>query len=90
MFTDSDTTGEKNFEEFFTDNEILDFKRFENLGVIKNLPDYDLYKIQYFESEIKKMKADGIYGKSQIIELFFKIIPDFGYIEKGKFLDGKM
>ena len=31
LFTKSDTTGEKDFEEFFTDNEILDLKRFQNL-----------------------------------------------------------
>ena len=32
LFTGSDTTGEKDFEEFFTDKEILDFKRFQNLS----------------------------------------------------------
>ena len=35
LFTSSDTTGEKDFEEFFTTNETLDMERFENLGVIK-------------------------------------------------------
>ena len=90
LFTSSDTTGEKDFEEFFTDKETLDLKRFQNLGVIKNAPDYDLNKIQYFESEIQKMKADGIWERSQIVEIFFKMIPDFGYLEKGKYLDGKM
>ncbi|MCW9067877.1 MAG: UDP-N-acetylglucosamine 4,6-dehydratase, partial [Sulfurimonas sp.] len=35
LFTSSDTTGEKDFEEFFTDKEVLDMQRFENLGVIK-------------------------------------------------------
>ena len=69
---------------------MLDLERFQNLGVIKNAPDYDLNKIQYFESEIQKMKIDGIWERSQIIELFFKMIPDFGYLEKGKYLDGKM
>ena len=38
LFTSSDTTGEKDFEEFFTDKETLDMARFENLGVIKNEP----------------------------------------------------
>jgi len=90
LFTGSDTTGEKDFEEFFTDKEILDLERFQNLGVIKNAPGYDINKIQYFESEIQKMKANGIWGRSQIVKLFFKIIPDFGYLEKGKYLDGKM
>ena len=40
LFTGSDTTGEKDFEEFFTDNETLDMQRFNNLGVIKNEPLY--------------------------------------------------
>ena len=36
FFFKSDTTGEKDFEEFFTDNEDLDIERFETVGVIKN------------------------------------------------------
>jgi UDP-N-acetylglucosamine 4,6-dehydratase len=36
LFTKSDTTGEKDFEEFFTENETLDMDRFQNLGIIKN------------------------------------------------------
>ena len=64
-------------------------ERFQNLGVIKNAPDYDIDKIQYFESEIQKMKADGIWERSQIVEIFFKMIPDFGYIEKGSFWMGR-
>ena len=36
LFTNSDTTGEKDFEEFYTDNETLDMDRFMGLGVIEN------------------------------------------------------
>ena len=36
LFTKSDTSGEKDFEEFFTENEKLDMDRFDKLGVIKN------------------------------------------------------
>ena len=90
LFTESDTTGEKDKEEFFTDKETLEMERFQNLGVIKNAPDYDLKRIQIFESEVKKMKANEIWERSQIVELFFKMISDFGYEEKGKYLDGKM
>ena len=39
-FFKSDTTGEKDFEEFFTDNEDLDMERFATVGVIKNQPDF--------------------------------------------------
>jgi len=57
---------------------------------MKNAPGYDIDKIQYFESEINKIKAIGIWERSKIVELFFKMIPDFGCLEKGKYLDGKM
>jgi len=36
------------------------------------------------------MKANGIWERSQIVDLFFKMIPDFGYLEKEKYLDRKM
>ena len=90
LFTPSDTTGEKDFEEFFTDKETLDLNRFENLGIIKNTPDYDLDKINHFETEINKMKARGSWEKQEIVDLFFEMIPDFGFEEKGRFLDSKM
>ena len=57
LFTGSDTTGEKNYEEFFTDKETLDLKKFQNLGIIKNQNNFDLEKVQYFEAEVKKIKA---------------------------------
>ena len=90
LFTGSDTTGEKNYEEFFTDKETLDLKKFQNLGIIKNQNNFDLEKVQYFEAEVKKIKATGFWQKQEIIDLFFNIIPDFGYVEKGKYLDSKM
>lgn len=90
LFTASDTTGEKDFEEFFTDNEVLDMERFHNLGIIKNDPLYDEYKLNHFTETIDRMKADMRWTKEQIVELFFEMIPDFGHKETGKYLDGKM
>ncbi len=89
-FFTSDTTGEKDFEEFFTDNEILDMERFENLGVIKNDPDFDEDKLNYFMDTIKTLKEDRAWTKEEIVELFFKMIPDFGHKETGKYLDQRM
>ena len=90
FFTDSNTTGEKDFEEFFTDNEILDMQRFENLGVIKNEAVFDAELIELFESEIALMKSSEQWNKEQIVDLFYKMIPDFGHKETGKYLDSKM
>lgn len=90
LFTASDTTGEKDFEEFFTDNETLDMERFHNLGVIKNDPIYDESQLNRFTETINQMKTDKQWTKDQIVELFFEMIPDFGHKETGKYLDGKM
>lgn len=90
LFTKSDTTGEKDFEEFYTDNEILDMERFENLGVIKNELSFDSNLLDMFESSIREMKRRKKWDKEKIIELFYKMIPDFGYKQTGKYLDSKM
>lgn len=90
LFTGSDTTGEKDFEEFFTSAETLDMERFANLGVIKNQPDFDPELLLAFEATIQQMKRNLAWDKESIVELFFKMIPDFGHKETGKYLDGKM
>ncbi len=90
LFTTSDTTGEKDFEEFFTDKETLDMQRFENLGIIKNMPEYDAELLALFEDTISQFKQQKSWSKSQIVDLFFKMIPDFGHKETGKYLDSKM
>ena len=90
LFTESDTTGEKDFEEFFMADEILDLDRFQNLGIIKNDAVYNEELINHFTTTIQLMKQDGHWTKQQLVDLFFEMIPDFGYVEKGKFLDSKM
>ena len=90
LFTSSDTTGEKDFEEFFTDKETLDMDRFENLGVIRNEALFDECLLNDFEKKIKLLKDKKEWKKEQIVEMFFKMIPDFGHKETGKYLDGKM
>ncbi len=90
LFTGSDTTGEKDFEEFFTNNETLDMSRFDSLGIIKNDLSYDKCLVEYFESRIKELKANKKWTKEQIVELFYKMLPDFAHKETGKYLDSKM
>jgi len=90
LFTSSDTTGEKDFEEFFTDNEVLDMEQFRNLGVIKNEALFDEALLNSFETKIKGLKEKLSWKKEDIVEAFFKLIPDFGHKETGKYLDGKM
>ena len=90
LFTSSDTTGEKDFEEFFTDAETLDMDRFENLGIIKNEADFDENLLNDFDKTIKGYKQNLEWSKEDIVKEFFKMLPDFAHKETGKYLDGKM
>lgn len=90
LFTKSDTTGEKDFEEFFTDKETLDMTRFNNLGVIKNDLIVEEDKLNLFENTLSELKGAKKWNKEEIVDLFFKMIPDFGHKETGKYLDSKM
>ena len=90
LFSTTDTTGEKRFEEFFTDQEVLNLNRFANIGIIQNIPIYNEELLTHFEKVIGSMKYKLVWTKSQIVDLFFTMIPGFSFKEKGKYLDGKM
>ena len=90
LFTSSDTTGEKDFEEFFTHKEVLVMNKFDNLGIIKNEALFDEDKLNHFEKTIKNFKSNLSWTKEDIVKEFFTMIPDFGHKETGKYLDGKM
>lgn len=90
LFTTSDTTGEKDFEEFFTSNEVLDMEKFESLGIIKNELHFDSDNLNNFTATISKYKVKKKWSKEQIVDLFHQMIPDFGHKETGKYLDAKM
>lgn len=90
LFTNSDTTGEKDFEEFFTDKEVLDMERFENFGIIKNDGNFSTDKIDLFSNTISELRNSKKWNKKELVDLFYKMIPDFGHKETGKYLDSKM
>ena len=90
LFTNSNTTGEKETEEFFTENEEVDMNMFINLGIIKNNPENHNNALNDFENAINKLKSNMKWDKKSIINEFNKLIPNFKYYDKKKYLDGKM
>lgn len=90
LFTTSDTTGEKDFEEFFTDNEDLDLNTFHDFGIVKPKLDFDEEKLNRFLKSIENFKKTGEYTKKDILDLFQDLLPEFRHEEKGKYLDSKM
>lgn len=88
FLVETDTSGEKPYEEFFSVDDIINWNRFKSIGVIKYLPNE---KINI--SELLSESAD-LFNKSvtkhSIVEFLSKYIDGFKYVEKGKSLDQKM
>ncbi|MHC1731091.1 MAG: polysaccharide biosynthesis protein [Bacteroidales bacterium] len=89
-FFDTDTSGEKPYEEFFTNSETVDSNRFINLGVIKNTARRDIGYMDKVFARLRLLLDSGTVTKEQIVEVLKTWLPDFEHIEKGKGLDSKM
>ena len=90
FFTVSDTTGEKSFEEFYMPNEHLDLNTFEKLGIVKSKRAYNEDKLNHFLSTIETLQTNNSWTKEEIVLLFFEMLPELEYEDKGKYLDSKM
>lgn len=86
----SDTSGEKSFEEFYTEDETLDLKRFKSLGVIQNAPKKDFEEIEEMFETLSGIFSKPHISKEDIVQLLTDFIPNFEHIERGKNLDSKM
>ncbi|MGF7141316.1 polysaccharide biosynthesis protein [Roseimarinus sediminis] len=89
-FFGSDTSGEKSFEEFFTEKEELDNDSFINLGVIKNSVKRDIKEIDTIFDQLHNLFESNKVTKAAIVEILKSYLPNFEHIETGKGLDSKM
>jgi hypothetical protein len=89
-FFGSDTSGEKAFEEFYTEKEILDMDSFINLGVVKNSKKRSIQEIDAIFAQLRSLFESKQVTKSAIVEILAQFLPNFAHIETGKGLDSKM
>ena len=89
-FFTSDTSGEKAYEEFYTEGEEVDLKTYESLGVIKNAPRRTIEEVRQLTGLLEEtLRKPGI-TKAGIVQVLARLIPNFEHIETGKSLDQKM
>ncbi len=86
----SDTTGEKDFEEFFVEGEKLDMERFNSLGVITDYEARSIEEIDDFFQRMNSLFEKPDYEKEEIVSLLKEFIPNFEHEETGRNLDQKM
>lgn len=90
VYFNSDTTGEKSFEEFYIPGEKLNMERFESLGVIEEVKVRPINDIDNLFFELKNVFAKDVFSKEEIVKVMKRFIPNFEHVEKGKNLDQKM
>lgn len=89
-YSASDTSGEKDFEEFYTAEEQVDMNRFASLGVITDKEVIDFNKVNALFLELENAFSIENVTKDDIVVIMKKYLPNFEHIEKGKSLDSKM
>lgn len=89
VYSRSDTTGEKAYEEFYVPGEKLDWERFSALGVIMAFPRRSLKEVEAFFARLENLFA-GDFTKAEVVEAIRVFLPNFNHEEKGKNLDQKM
>ena len=89
-FSASNTSGEKAFEEFFTQNEKTDMGRFKALGVITDKPLTDRNKVEILFNNLINVFSEPKPSKADVVKVIKEYLPNFEHIEMGKSLDSKM
>jgi len=90
LFGNSDTTGEKSFEEFYTKDEVVDLKRFIDMGVVNLDFKIESILISKFKQKINELKSSKNWSKQDLVAVFYTLLPDLDYVDLGKYLDSKM
>ena len=87
-FFKTDTSGEKTYEEFFTNDEEYDLNTYDSLGFV-NAPGVEI-SFEQVKTDFESVFADPNSEKADIIKIINKYVPDFMHIETGKHSDQKM
>ena len=87
-FFKTDTSGEKTYEEFYTEKEDYEINKYDALGFIKT-PDIEI-SFEDLEADFENVFNNLSSEKSDIVNVIKKYVPDFMHIETGKHLDQKM
>lgn len=89
-YSASDTTGEKDCEEFFVEGESTDMTRFVSLGVITGTDNKDAEAVNALIRRLETLFADRTFTKADVVRVLEEYLPNFTHEEKGRNLDDKM
>ncbi len=89
-FFQTDTTGEKDFEEFYTESEEVEWERYHEIGVVKNEAIVDGAQLEQFCTRIQELRRHQTWTKQDLLESFGLLLSGFAHRETGRYLDNRM
>lgn len=89
-FFESDTTGEKDFEEFYTDDDQVDWDRYKDIAVIRNDRSVNVKLLDNLFSTLLEYLRTKKWTKSDLVKLFSGALEEFAHKETYKYLDDRM
>jgi FlaA1/EpsC-like NDP-sugar epimerase len=91
-FFDSDTSGEKPFEEFYSPEDTVDWDTFSDIGVItaQQLPIKISNRAERFIESTMELRSRGTWNKQELVELIVEACPELEHVDTGRHLDEKM
>ena len=90
VYTASNTTGEKAYEEFYIPGEQVNMERFKSLGVVEQTEHRSMDEVVNFFDKMQQIFATQDFTKAEIVSAIKAFLPNFEHEEKGKNLDQKM
>lgn len=90
VYTGSNTTGEKAYEEFYVEGETINTTRFQSLGVVEQSQRHSMSEVNQLFTQLESIFARPNFTKAEVVEAIKSFIPTFEHDEKGKNLDSKM
>jgi FlaA1/EpsC-like NDP-sugar epimerase len=89
-FFPSDTSGEKECEEFFAATETVDMTRYRAIGIVRQTPSMDPARLDAFMSATRALRQAGRWTREDLVAIFKKTVDGFQHSEKAKSLDQRM
>ncbi|MDA9005724.1 hypothetical protein N9J49_06725, partial [Amylibacter sp.] len=86
----SDTAGEKPFEEFYTSREELYYEKFKELAYVNFTPEKTRLEVSSFLTRISNIDCSAETAREQYLECLVDFVPSFDYVHSNRFLNSRM